>query len=188
MKPQNKFQEKVVKARKKLQPVTKEQIQWGYTNCMEHIGHRTIKGKITCTECNHTWMGEEANTECPNCHTKLTVKTTTKRIFKGCEYLCIITACEGYQVLRYIMVKSVAKVDSYPEYIHSEVMQRWIAPNGKYCTFAKLRQTMGTMYYDSWIFGTPMELHKEIDVYDRILPYYYYPKQQANTRTQTHRH
>jgi len=178
MKPQNKFQEQVVKARKKLQPVTKEQIQWGYTNCMEHIGHRTTKGKITCTECNHTWTGEDKDTQCPNCHAKLTVKTTTKRVFKGCEYLCIITACEGYQVLRYVMIKSTAKVGSYPEYIHSEVMQRWIAPNGKYCTFAKLRQTMGTMYYDSWIFGTPMELRKEIDVYDRILPYYYYPKQQ----------
>jgi len=178
MKPQNKFQEQVVKARKKLQPVTKEQIGWGYTNCMEHIGHRTNKGKITCTECNHTWTGEDKNTQCPNCNVKLTVKTTTKRIFKGCEYLCIITAHEGYQVLRYIMIKSTAKVGLYPEYIHSEVMQRWIARGGKYCTFAKLRQTMGTMYYDSWIFGTPMELRTEIDVYDRLNPYYYYPKQQ----------
>lgn len=145
---------------------------------MEHIGHRTANGKITCTECNHTWTGGEADAQCPNCHAKLTVKTTTKRIFKGCEYLCIITTCGEYQVLRYIMIKSVAKIGSCPEYIHCEVMQRWIAPNGKYCTFAKLRQTMGTMYYDSWIFGTPMELRKEIDVYDRILPYYYYPKQQ----------
>ena len=56
-------------------------------------------------------------------------------------------------------------------------MQRWIAPDGKYCTFAKLRQTMGTMYYDFWIFYTPLELRQEIDVYNGIYTGAVYPKQ-----------
>lgn len=178
MKPQNKFQQAVVEASKKLLPITQEQIQWGYQNCIEHIGQRTTKGKITCTECNHIFTGEEGEYQCPNCKTKLKVLTTNKRIFKGCEYLCFITTCQGYQVIRYLMIKCTAKVGSYPEYSHAEVMQRWIAPDGRYCTFAKLRQTMGTMYYDSWIFSTPLELRNEVDAYNRLFPYYYYPKQQ----------
>lgn len=48
MKPQNKFQQVVVEASKKLPSITQEQIQWGYQNCIEHIGQRTTKGKITC--------------------------------------------------------------------------------------------------------------------------------------------
>ncbi|MDR1090459.1 MAG: PcfJ domain-containing protein [Prevotella sp.] len=92
--------------------------------------------------------------------------------------MCFITTCQGYQVIRYLMIKCTAKVGSYPEYSHAEVMQRWIAPDGRYCTFAKLRQTMGTMYYDSWIFSTPLELRNETDAYNRLFPYYYYPKQQ----------
>ena len=58
---------------------------------------------------------------------------------------------------------------------YSEVMQRWIAPDGKHYTFARLRQTMGTCSIDSWIFHTPLELRNEnannkfyINVYDKI--------------------
>lgn len=178
MKPQNKFQTAIVEASKKLPSITEEQIQWGYKNCIEHIGQRTTKGKITCTECNYAFTGEEGEHQCPNCKAKLKVQTTNKRIFKACEYLCFITTCQGYQVIRYLMIKYKAKVGSYPEYTHAEVMQRWIAPDGRYCTFAKLRQTMGTMYYDSWIFSTPLELRNEVDAYNRLFPYYYYPKQQ----------
>jgi hypothetical protein len=184
MKPKNKFQQQIVEASKTLPKLTKEQIEWGYKNCIEHIGQRTSKGIVTCTDCGHKWQGDGElistllGCECPVCKAKLTVKTTRKRVFTGCEYLCIITAHKGYQVLRYIMIKSVAKVGTTVKYTHCEVMQRWIAPDGRYCTFARLRQTMGTMYYDSWIFHTPLELRTEIDVYNRILPYYYYPKQQ----------
>lgn len=178
MKPQNKFQQAFVEASKKLPSITQEQIQWGYQNCIEHIGQRTTKGKITCTECNHIFTGKKGECQCPNCKARLKVQTTNKRIFKGCEYLCFITTCQGYQVIRYLMIKCTAKVGLYPEYTHAEVMQRWVAPDGRYCTFAKLRQTMGTMYYDSWIFSTPLELRSEVDAYSRLFPYYYYPKQQ----------
>ncbi|PXV56005.1 PcfJ-like protein, partial [Dysgonomonas alginatilytica] len=57
-------------------------------------------------------------------------------------------------------------------------------PNGKHATFARLRQTMGTCYYDSWIFHTPLELRDEnrnnkfcINVYDRINTGEIYPRQ-----------
>ncbi len=44
MKPQNKFQAQVVEASRTLPQVTKEQVNWGYENGIDHIGHRTEKG------------------------------------------------------------------------------------------------------------------------------------------------
>lgn len=91
--------------------------------------------------------------------------------------MTVIDAHKGYQVLRTIMLGYTSKIGELPKYSASEVMQRWIASDGKYCTFARLRQTMGTMYYDLWIFHTPLELRQEIDVYNRIYTGTVYPKQ-----------
>ena len=188
MKPQNKFQAQVVEASKTLPKLTKEQIQWGYANGIDHIGHRTEKGVMTCTKCGHSWQGAGhlvatlTDCNCPNCNTKLTVETTKKRTFSARYYMTVITAHAGYQVLRSVMLFCSVKVGETPKYDYSEVMQRWIAPNGKHCTFAKLRQTMGTCYYDAWIFHTPLELRHEnnnnkfyINVYDKIYTGVVYP-------------
>ncbi|MDF9829804.1 PcfJ domain-containing protein [Parabacteroides sp. PF5-6] len=183
MKAKNKFQQQIVEASKTLPAITKAQAQWGYDNAIEHIGRRTDKGAITCTKCGHSWQGTgylvDTLTDCicPNCQAKLAVKTTKQRVFSGSYYMTIVTAHKGYQVLRTVMIKCVGKVDKPCEYTHSEVMQRWIAPNGKHCTFAKLRQTMGTMYYDSWIFPSMLELRQENDVYNRIFTGEMYPRQ-----------
>lgn len=190
MKPKNKFQQRVVEASKKLPKLTKEQIQWGYDNAIEHIGRRSEKGIITCTKCSHSWQGAGylvatlTDCNCPNCNTELTVKTTKKRVFSESYYMTVITACKGYQVLRTVMMKYDAKVGEQAKYTHSEVMQRWIAPDGKHATLAQLRQTMGNCYIDSWIFGTPLELRSEntnnkfyINVYDKIGIGEVYPRQ-----------
>lgn len=183
MKPQNKFQRQVVEASKKLTPISQTQLQWGYDNAIQYVGQRTKKGIMTCTKCAHSWqgMGELANTilgcECPNCKSKLIVKTSKKQNFSDNYYMTIITTHKGYQVLRTLMLGYTTKVGELPKYSHSEVMQRWIAPDVKYCTFAKLRQTMGTMYYDSWIYHTSLELRQENDVYNRIATDVIYPKQ-----------
>lgn len=189
MKPQNKFQKQVVEASKTLPKLTKEQIEWGYANGIDHIGHRTEKGVMTCTKCGHSWQGAGhlvtilTDCNCPNCNTKLTVETTKKRTFNARYYMTVITAHAGYQVLRSVMLFCSVKVGETPKYDYSEVMQRWIAPNGKHCTFAKLRQTMGTCYYDAWIFHTPLELRHEnsnnkfyINVYDKIYTGVVYPR------------
>lgn len=183
MKPKNKFQQQVVEASKTLPVITKEQIQWGYDNAIDYLGYRSKKGIMTCSKCGHSWKGEGElittilGCDCPNCKSKLTVKATAKRTFNDSYYMTVIDAHKGYQVLRTIMLGYTSKIGELPKYSASEVMQRWIASDGKYCTFAKLRQTMGTMYYDSWIFHTPLELRQEIDVYDRIYTGAVYPKQ-----------
>lgn len=190
MKPQNKFQKAVAEASKTLPKLTNAQIEWGYKNVVEPIGHRTEKGIITCTDCGHSWQGEGylisilTDCHCPNCNTKLKVETTKKRKFDNRYYMTIITAHKGYQVLRSVMLIHSAKVGQVAKYEYSEVMQRWIAPDGKHCTFALLRQTMGNCYVDSWIFHTPLELRNEscknkfcLNVYDQIPTGDIYPRQ-----------
>ncbi len=190
MKPKNKFQQQIVEASKALPELTKEQIQWGYDNAIQYVGRRTDKGIVTCTKCGHSWQGMEklATTllgcDCPNCKTKLIVKTSRKRVFDDSYYMTVIDAHRGYQVLRTIMLSYKTIVGKLPQYSYSEVMQRWIAPDGKHCTLARLRQTMGTMYCDSWIFYTPLELRSEstnnkycLNVYDIIGTGEIYPKQ-----------
>ena len=66
------------------------------------------------------------------------------------------------------MVKCFLKVGKTAEYEWAEVMQRWIAPNGEHVTFARLRQTMGTICYDLWLFYTPLELRRELVIYNYI--------------------
>ncbi|WP_353121721.1 PcfJ domain-containing protein [Dysgonomonas capnocytophagoides] len=183
MKPKNKFQQQVVEASETLPAITNEQIQWGYDNAIEYLGYRSKKGIVTCAKCGHSWQGEGElittilGCNCPNCKSKLTVKATAKRTFNDSYYMTVIDSHKGYQVQRTIMLGYTSKIGELPKYSASEVMQRWIASDGKYCTFAKLRQTMGTMYYDSWIFHTPLELRQEIDVYNRIYTGAVYPKQ-----------
>ncbi len=190
MKPKNKFQQQIVEASKTLPSITRQQVQWGYDNAIEHIGCRNAKGIITCTKCGHSWQGESelATTllgcDCPNCKAKLAVETIRKRTFDGRYYMTIITAHKGFQVVRSVMISCSAKIGEQTKYSHCEVMQRWIAPNGKHVTFAVLRQTMGTCYYDSWIFGTTLELRNEnsnnqycVNVYDKIYIGVVYPRQ-----------
>lgn len=147
MKPRTKFQQSVVAASKHLPPLTPAQIEWGYKNCIEHIGRRTPKGLITCTECGHTWQSENGELtdnllgcECPHCHTTLKVETTLRRKFNDYEYLCIVTRCKGFQVLRFVYIECWAKVGQTPVYTHIEAVQRWIAPDGRSATFARLRR------------------------------------------------
>lgn len=98
--------------------------------------------------------------------------------------MTVITSHKGFQVVRSVMISCTAKIGEQTKYSHCEVMQRWIASNGKHATLAILRQTMGTCYYDSWIFGTPLELRNEnsnnqycVNVYDKIYTGVVYPRQ-----------
>lgn len=98
MKPKNKFQKQIVEVSKTLPAITQEQIQWGYDNAIQYVGQRTKKGKITCTKCAHSWQGhgELINTllgcDCPNCKSKLIVKTSQKQTQSDNYYMTIITA------------------------------------------------------------------------------------------------
>ena len=177
MKPKNKFQRACVEASKKLPPLTDAQKRWAYTKLIEPVGRRTANGLVYCLDCGEVFHNDtkRKHCTCPNCRTKLYIKDTRKQKFEQRMYAIYITACEGLQVIRVFMVDYYVKVGTTPRYSHTEVMQRWIAPNGKYCTLARNR-VWGTMYYDSWIYSSDLELHNETWAYDQIDTSDIYPR------------
>lgn len=169
MQPKTKFQKKAVEASKKLSPLTDAQLRWAYTKVIESVGQRTKKGIVTCLNCGEVFHNAttQKHCACPACRTKLRIEDTRKQKFQQREYATYITACDGLQVIRVFMVNYYAKVGRPLNRFCHEVMQRWIAPDGKYCTFARSRMWC-SMYYDQWIYSSKLELHGESWVYDRI--------------------
>ena len=179
MKPRNKFQAQVYELSKTLPSITKTQKEWAYQHSFEHIGRRSAKGFITCLQCGHQWQGNGEmidnllGAECPHCSAKLKVQTTRQRVFKQTEYFCIVTEKAGFQVLRFYLVKSYCKAGEKAKYSISEAVQRWIAPEGKYATIAKLRYI--SYYCDLWDLSSRMEIRPDRQLYN-ILPACICPK------------
>ena len=55
MKPKTRIQKEVARLSANLHPISATQIDWAYRHCVEHIGYRTKKGNITCSDCGHEW-------------------------------------------------------------------------------------------------------------------------------------
>lgn len=178
MKPKSRQQQQIISLSKTLAPINDKQKAWGYKHCLDHIAHRTKKGILTCMECAHTWTDKDATEglcTCPHCGAQLTIQETRRWIFREIEYFCIVTTCKGYQVLRFFYLTSLFKKGNKAEYTCTEVVQRWITPEGKFETVALLRG-MCFMYNDVWNFGSKLEIRPNRDVYN-IYPAGIYPYQ-----------
>lgn len=181
MKAKTRIQKEIADLSKRLPELTEKQTAYAYEHCFKHYAHRTKGGVVTCTECGHRWNGEHRLAEsicgctCPNCGKELEVLDTRKRVFKDNEYYSLITTCKGYQVIRFFMARATRKVGQAADYSLTEVVQRWIAPDGRSETIARLR-AMHTMYYDLWTEWSDMELraNKNLRAYS-IVPYKTYP-------------
>lgn len=169
MKPQNEFEKNVVSASANLPSLTDRQLQWGLDNSIQYVA-RYNKQKYTCTKCGHQWQSDTKKNyvKCPHCGTRLLVHEGLKKVYNETAYFTVMTACEGYQVMRSVVVRCTMKVGSPAVYDWAEVMQRWIAPDGTYVNFARLRQTFNTMYFDLWLFRTALILRQRNAIYDRI--------------------
>ena len=169
MKPQNEFEKNVVSASANLPSLTDRQLQWGLDNSIQYVA-RYNKQKYTCTKCGHQWQSDTKKNyvKCPHCGTRLLVHEGLKKVYNETAYFTVMTACEGYQVMRSVVVRCTMKVGSPAVYDWAEVMQRWIAADGTYVNFARLRQTFNTMYFDLWLFRTALILRQRNAIYDRI--------------------
>ncbi|OWP34390.1 PcfJ-like protein [Porphyromonas gingivalis] len=177
MKPRNKFQKQVAELSSQLPAITQAQKNWAFKHCFTHIAKRTAKGECTCLECGHTWMDKEHKRKriiCPHCGTALEVNTTRQRVFKQTEYLGIVTTFKGYQVLRFFYMQSYQKKGEQAGYFISEVVQRWMNAQGKSAVLTRLRPM--SCWYDTWQFGSNLEIRPDKDLYD-IFPSAIYPRQ-----------
>jgi hypothetical protein len=76
--------------------------------------------------------------------------------------------------LRFFYLQSYAKKGEKAQYFHSEVVQRWVAPDGRYATVAKLRPM--SYFADTWNFSSTLEIRPERPLHN-ILPTGVYPRQ-----------
>lgn len=177
MKPRNKFQQQVADFSKQLPKITDVQRSWAYKHCFEHIAHRNKKGVTTCLECGgEAWKIKESTTEqcvCPHCGATLKIHNSRQRIFKQIEYMCIVTKHKEHQVLRFFYLTSHTRKGEQAYYSCVEVVQRWIAPNGKYATMAMLRPML--CFGDYWQWSSTLEIRPEKELYD-IMPTQVYPR------------
>jgi hypothetical protein len=103
MKPKTKIQKEVARLSANLRPISATQIDWAYRHCVEHIGYRTKKGNITCSDCGHEWHSDSGLCDtlegctCPKCHAELKVQDTRRRIYKETQNFSVITTCKPQQ-------------------------------------------------------------------------------------------
>lgn len=182
MKPRTPIQKEIAQLSKTLPRLSKAQRAYAFEHCFKHYAHRTKKGIITCLECGHQWKSSHHLAEsicgctCPHCGKQLEMLDTRKRVFKETDYLTIFTTCNQYQVIRFFYVINYSRVKSPVQRTIFEVAQRWIAPDGKSETVARLRN-MSFIYYDLWNENSKMEIRKnnQHQVYD-INPHCIYPR------------
>ena len=159
-----------------LPTITDKQSQWACTHLFEHIAKRNTKSEHTCLECGHKWTDTQHKGKtaiCPHCGAKLTIHTERQRVFKETAYYCILTAFKGYQVIRYFYMEVYRKQGQPIRRFCSEVVERWMAPDGKSAVLARLRPM--SCWYDTWQFGSDLEIRPDKPLYD-ILPHGIYPR------------
>ena len=78
------------------------------------------------------------------------------------------------QVLRFVHLTYYVRIGERAKYVHSEVVQRWIAPDGRSATRARLRP--GGAFPTGWQYDVPLELRPHKPLYN-IHPRCVYPRQ-----------
>ena len=166
MKPKTKFQKQVAEQSKRLAPITRRQRDWAFQNCLEQQARRLKNGTLTCLECGHSWASGHTLAEsicgctCPHCQAELKVIDTRRQSFNQAEYYGIYTVCGGFQVLRYFFLEKHCRVGSPARLSCREVVQHWIAPNGK-CEIMARSRSMSVLYYDVWNWSSELEIRQE---------------------------
>ena len=175
MKPRNKKQQHIVELSGRLRPLTTPQKQWALNSTINHYGYRLKSGMCTCMKCGHEWL-ETRNgiCLCPECGTRIEIKDTKERVIRDKSYFNVITTIEDYQVVRmFLMIVEMRKgMKAKPAYL--EIGSYWIDPKGK-TTVVGLQRTLGH-YIDSFAFGSPLEIRRDNEAFQRISDEWVYPR------------
>ena len=175
MKPRNKKQQHIVELNGRLRPLTTPQTHWALNSTISHYGYRLKSGMCTCMKCGHEWL-ETRNGMClcPECGTQIEIKDTKERVIRDKSYFNVITTEEDYQVVRmFLMIVEMRKgMKAKPAFL--EIGSYWIDPKGN-TTVVGLQRTLG-LYIDSFAFGSPLEIRRDNDAFQRISDEWVYPR------------
>lgn len=175
MKPRNKKQQHIVELNGRLRPLTTPQKQWALNSTINHYGYRLKSGMYTCMKCGHEWL-ETRNGMClcPECGSQIEIKDTKECVIRDKSYFNVITTEEDYQVVRmFLMIVEMRKgMKANPAYL--EIGSYWIDPKGN-TTVVGLQRTLGH-YIDSFAFGSPLEIRRDNEAFQRISDEWVYPR------------
>lgn len=167
MEPKTILQKRVFELSRTLPEITEEQKEYAYKNCFEHEGFK-CKDIISCMDCGHQWTDTQPplltsldGCVCPNCRTQLKVTQCRKKKDKQAAYYGIITTCKEFQVIRFFDIYGYYRIGEKSYFAMREIVQRWLLPNGKHETIARLRAQNFSAYNDSWSWCTDMEIRSK---------------------------
>ena len=175
MKPRNKKQQHIVELSGRLRPLTTPQMHWALNSTINHFGYRLKSGMCTCMKCGHEWIeSRNGMCLCPECGTQIEIKDTKERVIRDKSYFNVITTMEGYQVIRmFLMIVEMRKgMKAKPAYL--EIGSYWIDDKGN-TTVVGLQRTLGH-YIDSFAFGSPLEIRRDNEAFQRISDEWVYPR------------
>ena len=175
MKPRNKTQQHIVELSGRLRPLTTPQMQWALNSTINHYGCRLKNGMCTCMKCGHEWLeNRNGMCLCPECGTRIEIKDTKERVIRDKSYFNVITTMEGYQVIRmFLMMVEMRKgMKVKPAFL--EIGSYWIDCKGN-TTVVGLQRTLGH-YIDSFAFGSPLEIRRDNEAFQRISDEWVYPR------------
>ena len=175
MKPRNKKQQHIVELSGRLRPLTTPQMNWALNSTISHYGYRLKSGMCTCMKCGHEWLeSRDGICLCPECGARIEIKDTKERVIRDKSYFNVITTMEGYQVVRmFLMMVEMRKgMKAKPAYL--EIGSYWIDCKGN-TTIVGLQRTLGH-YIDSFAFGSPLEIRRDNEAFQRISDEWVYPR------------
>lgn len=178
MKPRNKKQQHIVELNGRLRPLTTPQMQWALNSTINHYGYRLKSGMCTCMKCGHEWLeSRNGMCLCPECGTQIEIKDTKERVIRDKSYFNVITTMEDYQVVRmFLMIVEMRKgLKAKPAFL--EIGSYWIDDKG-HTTVVGLQRTLGH-YIDSFAFGSPLEIRRDNEAFQRISDEWVYPRIKA---------
>ena len=129
----------------------------------------------TCLKCGHEWLEcRNGMCLCPECGTRIEIKDTKESVIRDKSYFNVITTMEGYQVVRmFLMIVEMRKgMKAKPAYL--EIGSYWIDSKGNTSVIG-LQRTLGH-YIDSFAFGSPLEIRRDNEAFQRISDEWVYPR------------
>ena len=175
MRPRNLREKHIVELNGRLRPLTTTQMNWALNSIINHYGYRLKSGMCTCMKCGHEWLENRDGTcLCPECGTRIEIKDTKERVIRDKSYFNVITTIEGYQVIRMFLMIVEMRKGMKAKAAYLEIGSYWIDCKGD-TTVVGLQRTLGH-YIDSFAFGSPLEIRRDNEAFQRISDEWVYPR------------
>lgn len=140
--------------------LTTAQVEWSHKAIFSHIAFAT-KQVAWCSDCGVIFapIDNDKRCVCPKCGVRLKVEYSRKQKLEERYYFTQLSVIGDYQVVRHYQACRYSKKGQPTRYAHEEVIQLWLDSRGNKTIVARSTNCMCSSY-DSWIWGSPMEIRR----------------------------